>query len=44
MVGKTSIEKTSRALLPLWPAMLIVLFLVTYVPWFTEVLPNMFMK
>ncbi len=44
MVGKTTIEKTSRALLPLWPAMLVVLFLVTYIPWFTEVLPNLFMK
>jgi TRAP-type C4-dicarboxylate transport system permease large subunit len=44
MVGKTTIEKTSRAMLPLWPAMLIVLFLVTYLPWFTEFLPNIFMK
>jgi tripartite ATP-independent transporter DctM subunit len=44
MVGKTTIEKTSRALLPLWPAMLVVLFLVTYIPWFTEFLPNLFMK
>lgn len=44
MVGKTSIEKVSRAMLPLWPAMLAVLFLVTYVPWFTEVIPNLFMK
>ena len=44
MVGKTSIEKVSKAMLPLWPAMLFVLLLITYVPWFTEVLPNMFMK
>ncbi|TXT50322.1 MAG: TRAP dicarboxylate transporter subunit DctM [Spirochaetes bacterium] len=44
MVGKTTIEKTSRALLPLWPAMFVVLFLVTYIPWFTEFLPNLFMK
>jgi len=44
MVGKTTMEKVSRALLPLWPAMLAVLFLITYIPWFTEVLPNMFMK
>jgi tripartite ATP-independent transporter DctM subunit len=44
MVGKTSIEKVSRAMLPLWPAMLAVLLLVTYVPWFTEFLPNLVMK
>ncbi len=44
MVGKTTIEKASRAMLPLWPAMLIVLFMVTYIPWFTEFIPNMFMK
>lgn len=44
MVGKTTIEKTSRALLPLWPAMVVVLLLVTYIPWFTEFLPNLFMK
>lgn len=44
MVGKTTIEKASRAMLPLWPAMLVVLFLITYVPWFTEFLPNLFMK
>ncbi|HPN03946.1 MAG TPA: TRAP transporter large permease, partial [Rectinema sp.] len=44
MIGKTTIEKVSKAMLPLWPAMLAVLFLVTYVPWFTEFLPNLFMK
>ncbi|HEY9053255.1 MAG TPA: TRAP transporter large permease subunit, partial [Rectinemataceae bacterium] len=44
MVGKTKIEGVARALLPLWPAMLVVLFLVTYVPWFTQVLPNLLMK
>ncbi len=44
MVGKTTIEKVSRALIPLWPAMIVVLLLITYIPWFTEFLPNMFMK
>jgi len=44
MVGKTTIEKTSKAMLPLWPAMLAVLFLISYVPWFTEFLPRLFMK
>ena len=42
MIGKTTIEKASKAMLPLWPAMLAVLFLVTYIPWFTEFLPNLF--
>ena len=44
MVGKTTIEKASRAMLPLWPAMVIVLLLITYVPWFTEFLPGTFIK
>jgi TRAP-type C4-dicarboxylate transport system permease large subunit len=44
MVGKTTIEKVSKAMLPLWPAMLVVLLLVTYIPWFTEFLPNLLMK
>lgn len=44
IVGKTTIERTSRALLPLWPAMIVVLLLITYVPWFTEFLPGLFMK
>ena len=42
-VGKTTIEKCTRAMLMLWPAMLIVLFLTTYIPWFTTVLPNWIM-
>ncbi len=44
IVGKTTIEKASRAMLPLWPAMIAVLLLITYVPWFTEFLPGLFMK
>jgi tripartite ATP-independent transporter DctM subunit len=42
-VGKTTIEKCSRAMFLLWPAMLAVLFLTTYIPWFTTVLPNWIM-
>jgi tripartite ATP-independent transporter DctM subunit len=42
-VGKTTIEKCTHAMLLLWPAMLIVLFLTTYIPWFTTVLPNWIM-
>jgi tripartite ATP-independent transporter DctM subunit len=40
-VGKTTLEKCSKAMLLLWPAMLAVLFLVTYVPWFTTFLPDL---
>jgi tripartite ATP-independent transporter DctM subunit len=43
-VGKTTLEKCSKSMLALWPAMLAVLFLVTYIPWFTTVLPNLFVN
>jgi len=43
MVGKTTIEKTSKSMMVLWPAMVLVLLLVTFVPGFTMVLPTMFM-
>jgi tripartite ATP-independent transporter DctM subunit len=42
-VGKTTMEKCTRSMLLLWPAMLIVLFLTTYIPWMTTVLPNWLM-
>lgn len=42
-VGKTTLEKCSKAMLLLWPAMIIVLLLTTYVPWFTTFLPNLIM-
>lgn len=42
-VGKTTMEKCTRSMLLLWPAMLIVLFLTTYVPWLTTALPNWLM-
>ncbi|MFQ3621160.1 MAG: TRAP transporter large permease [Spirochaetales bacterium] len=41
LVGKTTIEKISKAMLVLWPAMLSVLFLCTYIPWFTTFLPGL---
>jgi tripartite ATP-independent transporter DctM subunit len=41
MVGKTTVERISKAMLVLWPAMLIVLFLCTYIPWFTTFLPSL---
>jgi tripartite ATP-independent transporter DctM subunit len=40
-IGKIKIEQASRAMLVLWPVMLIVLLLVTYFPWFVNVLPNL---
>ncbi|MEW5945078.1 MAG: TRAP transporter large permease [bacterium] len=43
-IGGISIEKTTRALPPFYLAMVSVLLLVTYVPWFTMFLPGIFMK
>ncbi len=40
-IGNIRIERASRAMLYLWPAMLVVLLLVTYVPWFVTFLPNL---
>ncbi len=40
-IGNIRIERASRAMLYLWPAMVIVLLLVTYVPWFVTFLPNL---
>jgi len=42
-VGKSTMEKCTKSMLPLWPAMLIVLFLTTYVPGITMALPNWLM-
>jgi tripartite ATP-independent transporter DctM subunit len=41
MVGRTTVERTSRAMLVLWPAMILVLLLATYVPWVTTLLPGL---
>ncbi|HYH05167.1 MAG TPA: TRAP transporter large permease subunit, partial [Bacillota bacterium] len=41
-VGKTTMEKCSKSMLILWPAMLITLLLTTYVPWFTTFIPSLF--
>ena len=42
-VGKTTMEKVSVSMLALWPAMLLVLFLTTYIPQLTMALPNWLM-
>lgn len=41
-IGDISIEHTSRAMIYLWPAMLVVLILITYFPWFVTVVPRLF--
>lgn len=43
-IGKAKIEEVLRALWPFYIAMIIVLLLVTYVPWFTMFLGEAFMK
>ncbi|MEN8906054.1 MAG: TRAP transporter large permease [Clostridiales bacterium] len=42
-VGKTTIEGTTKALIPFYVAMVIALFFVTFVPQFTTFLPNLLM-
>jgi tripartite ATP-independent transporter DctM subunit len=40
-IGRVRLEEASRAMLYLWPALFIVLMLVTYFPWFVQVLPRL---
>jgi tripartite ATP-independent transporter DctM subunit len=39
-IGRTGVPKTSRALLPFYVMMVLVLFLVAYLPWLSEGLPQ----
>lgn len=41
-IGKIRIERASRAMVYLWPPMLLALILVTYFPWFVNVVPRLF--
>jgi len=41
-IGRIRIERASRAMVFLWPPLLVVLLLVTYFPWFVNVVPNLF--
>jgi tripartite ATP-independent transporter DctM subunit len=41
-IGKTTIGQLSKALLPFYAVMVVVLMLVTYIPWITLVLPRLF--
>ena len=42
-IGKISIEKATKAMIPFYIAMIVVLFLVTYIPQITMFLPNLIM-
>jgi len=39
-IGKTTVPRTTRALLPFYAVMVLVLFLVVYLPWLSEALPR----
>ena len=41
-IGRIRIERASRAMVFLWPPLLVVLLLVTYFPWFVNVVPDLF--
>jgi tripartite ATP-independent transporter DctM subunit len=41
-IGNTTIAKVTRSFLPFYAAMILVLMLVTYIPWISEVLPRAF--
>jgi tripartite ATP-independent transporter DctM subunit len=41
-IGRIRIERASRAMVYLWPPLLLALILVTYFPWFVEVVPRAF--
>ena len=40
-VGKITVEEATKSTLALWPAMIIVLLLVTFIPWLTMFLPDL---
>jgi len=39
-IGKTTVPRTTKALLPFYAVMVLVLFLVVYLPWLSEALPR----
>jgi tripartite ATP-independent transporter DctM subunit len=41
-VGKTTMEKTAKSTMILWPGMILVVLLVTFIPALTTFLPNLF--
>jgi tripartite ATP-independent transporter DctM subunit len=40
-IGRTTVPRTTKALLPFYAVMVLVLFLVVYLPWLTEALPGL---
>jgi tripartite ATP-independent transporter DctM subunit len=40
-IGRTTVPRTAKALLPFYAVMVLVLFLVIYLPWLTEALPRL---
>ncbi len=40
-IGRTTVARTTRALLPFYGVMVLVLLLVVYLPWLTEALPRL---
>ena len=40
-VGKITVGEAAKSTLALWPALIIVLLLVTFIPWLTMFLPNL---
>jgi tripartite ATP-independent transporter DctM subunit len=40
-IGRTTVGRTTKALLPFYAVMVLVLMLVVYIPWLTEALPGM---
>ncbi|NQT26769.1 TRAP transporter large permease [candidate division KSB1 bacterium] len=41
-IGKTTIARVTKSLLPFYAVMIVSLLLVTYIPWIVEVLPRLF--
>ncbi|NQV40787.1 MAG: TRAP transporter large permease [Candidatus Marinimicrobia bacterium] len=41
-IGKTTIGDLAKSLLPFYAVMIVVLMLITYIPWLTEALPTLF--
>ena len=39
-IGKVDVNTGTKAMMPFFLAMIVVLFLITYVPWFTMWLPS----
>jgi tripartite ATP-independent transporter DctM subunit len=43
-VGKISMKRTLKGVMPYYPALFIVLSLITYIPWVSEYVPSLFFK